>query len=63
MAVLTGEETQRLLIQTGKDGCYGLLLLEPSAIIGHVSGATTLNVYAPTEEECEQKLAELIAEI
>ena len=28
---------------------------------GHVSSSTTLNVYAHSEEECEQLLAELIA--
>ena len=30
MAVLTGEEIQRLLIQAKEDGCYELLLLELS---------------------------------
>lgn len=34
-----------------------------SAVIGHVFSATTLDVYASTEEECERKLVELIMEM
>ncbi len=35
MKVLTPVEIQRLLIQAGKDGCYELLLLEPSTGLRH----------------------------
>ena len=129
MAVLTGEEIQRLLIQAKEDGCYELLLLELSTglrrgeilalqwddldfrtgalrvqrQVQRIKGELVIsqpktktssrsvilpeptqlgdrlwegryspkvngkriarNVYAPTEEECEQKLTELIQEM
>lgn len=34
-----------------------------SAIIGHVSSGTTLNIYAKTKAECEEKLKTLIREM
>ena len=42
---------------------HGMDIKTLSAIIGHVSSATTLNAYAPTEEACEQKLTELITKM
>ena len=42
---------------------HGIDVKTLSTVIGCVSSATTLNVYAKTKAECEAKLAELIREM
>lgn len=57
MHVLTLEEIQRLLIQAKENGCFKLLLLELSTIIGRVSSSTTLNVCTHVTDEMRRTAA------